>query len=109
MARKIRTTISIDPEVLAVYRQMAERSGLSLSQCIGGWLEDTLDSAQLINQKMTEARGIPSRFVRSMEALIDGAESAMGQVVADMALPPQGAPSSNTGLNYQKNGVRNAK
>lgn len=108
MSRKVRTTISLDPEVLTIYREMAEQSGVSLSQCIGGWLEDTLDSAQLINQKMIEARGMPRRFVRSMEALIDGAEAVLDDVVYEMKSPPS-APSSNTGLKSRRTGVVNER
>lgn len=97
MSRKVRTTISLDPEVLAVYRQMAEQSGMSLSQCIGGWLETTLDSAQFINRKMLEARGLPSKFVQSMQSLLDEAQEEMDFIASDMK-DPHPAPSSNTGL-----------
>lgn len=108
MSRKVRTTISLDPEVLAVYRQMAEQSGMSLSQCIGGWLETTLDSAQFINRKMLEARGLPSKFVQSMQTLLDETQVEMDSIVSDMK-NPHSAPSSNTGLKSRRKGVVNER
>jgi hypothetical protein len=53
---RIRTTISLSPEVHEIFKRMAESAGLSVSRCMGDWLKDTADGAQLVAMKMHEAR-----------------------------------------------------
>jgi hypothetical protein len=115
---RVRTTISVDPEVLEVFRQMAEAAGVSVSRCMGDWLADTVDSAQLVAQKMQEARRAPAKVMREMQAMLHGAHEEAGDVLnlirAGVGLPAGGAgrptgrpggpaaPSSNTGRNSPK-------
>jgi hypothetical protein len=119
-AERIRTTISVDPEVLQVFRTMADAAGLSLSRCMGDWLGDTVDGAQFVAQKMQEARRAPVTVMREMQAFAHGLQSEMettldvvrakakagggGMPQAPTAARSPKAPSSNTGLNSRRTG-----
>lgn len=111
MADRIRTTVSIDPEVLEIFRVMADAGGLSVSRCIGEWLADTAEGAQLVATKMVEARRAPGRVMREMQAASRGLVEEIDRAASDLrhargGLRPDGgtaagrssAPSSNTGL-----------
>ena len=97
MTRRVRTTISLKPEVLEVYRQMAEASGSSLSRVIGDWLDGTLDGAMLINQKVVEAKGMPNKFLSGMQSLFDETYTEVSRSFEDGVFG-RSSPSSNTGL-----------
>lgn len=97
MTRRVRTTISLKPEVLEVYRQMAEASGSSLSRVIGDWLDGTLDGAMLINQKVAEAKGMPSLFLSGLLDLVEVQKIEVEQL-EKLFRNADYPPSSNTGL-----------
>ncbi len=111
-ADRIRLTITVTPEVHAVFSRMAEASGLSLGKCMGEWLGDTLEGAQFVAQKMEDARKAPRVVMREMQAFsrglvdqVDGLAGEMRQARPgpDAQRPSQGGraasvpPSSNTG------------
>lgn len=118
MTDRIRTTISIKPEVLEVFRRMAEAGNMSVSRAMGEWLDDTADAAQLIVLKMEEAKKAPMRVMRELQAMVAGMSDqvdtdmekvrqmtrrgACGAAPAGAAGAP--APSSNTGLNTPEKG-----
>lgn len=77
---RIRTTISLDPEALDIFKRMAEAGNMSVSRCMGDWLTDTADAAQMITLKMEEAKSAPMRVLREMRALVAG----MDGVVVDV-------------------------
>lgn len=118
MSERIRTTISLDPAVHAIFVQMAESAGLSVSRCMGDWLADTAEGAQLVALKMAEARRAPQLVMRELQAMsrgvIDEIDTHMetmrrksletgragaGDAVARAGAPGRLAapPSSNTG------------
>ena len=67
---RIRTTISLDPEVYEVFRQMAETAGVSVSRCMGDWLADTVEVAQLATQKLVSIRRSPERAMAEFTAAV---------------------------------------
>lgn len=71
-ADRIRTTISLHPDVHAIFVTMAEASGTSLSRCMGDWLADTAEGAQFVASKMMEARRAPKTVMREMQAMSRG-------------------------------------
>jgi hypothetical protein len=71
-ADRIRTTISLDPQVHAIFVTMAEASGTSVSRCMGDWLADTAEGAQFVASKMLEARRAPKTVMREMQAMSRG-------------------------------------
>lgn len=109
---RIRTTISLDPEALEIFKRMAEAGNMSVSRCMGDWLTDTADAAQMITLKMEQAKVAPMRVLREMRALVAGMDGvvddaekevrgrraegrASGTVRGGGAPNP---PSSNTGV-----------
>lgn len=78
-AERIRTTISLTPEALAVFKRMSEAGNVSVSRCMGDWLIDTLDAAEMITAKMEDAKVAPMRVLKEMRALVAG----MGDAVMD--------------------------
>ncbi len=72
MAERVRATVSVDDEVLKVYRTMAMAAGISLSRCLGEWLADTLDGAQFVAKKMQEAKRAPMTVMREMRSMASG-------------------------------------
>lgn len=76
---RIRTTISLTPEALAVFKRMADAGNTSISRCMGDWLIDTLDAAEMITGKMEDAKVAPMRVLKEMRALVAG----MGDAVMD--------------------------
>jgi hypothetical protein len=57
---RVRFTISCDSEVYEAFAGLAEASGVSLSRCIGDWLRDTAEAAQITTIKVNEVRKSPS-------------------------------------------------
>lgn len=110
MSERIRTTISLSPEVHAVFVRMAEAGGTSVSRCMGDWLADTIDGAQFVAMKMEEARKAPKTVMREMRSMAVGLleevatfeegmrRGAVGGRAARAAAPQRSAPSSPTGL-----------
>lgn len=125
MAERIRTTISLDPEVHAIFVAMAEAAGTSVSRCMGDWLADTAEGAQFVAGKMQEARRAPKTVMREMQAMARGLVAEVDQTVSEVRRkslagrdhPAQGVdeagqaagggrrpPSSLTGVNTPRRG-----
>lgn len=81
---RIRTTISLDPEVYAIFVAMAESSGLSVSRCMGDWLADTAEGAQFVAMKMREARNAPKTVMREMQATVHGLAESLNEQAEEM-------------------------
>jgi len=119
---RIRLTISVTPEVHAIFKRMAEAAGVSLGKCMGDWLADTSEGAQFVAQKMEDARKAPRVVMREMQAFARGlvgevdatAEvlrrtgSADARTRAARTGWSSEAPSSNTGLNPPGKGRKQA-
>jgi hypothetical protein len=107
MSERIRTTISLPPEALEIFKRMAEAGNMSVSRCMGDWLTDTADAAELITLKMEEAKRAPMMVMREMRAMVAGLNSSVIDTEEEVrqrraARAPAGAaaqqpPSSNTG------------
>ena len=55
----MRTTITVDADVLEVFQRLASVTGLSQSKAIGEWLADTVDAAATMADLMEKARQQP--------------------------------------------------
>jgi hypothetical protein len=71
-ADRIRTTISLPPDVYAVFKRMADAAGMSVSRCMGDWLADTCDAAEIITHQLEQARRSPMKALQEMKALVAG-------------------------------------
>lgn len=120
MSERIRLTISVTPEVHAIFSRMADAAGISLGRCMGDWLADTAEGAQFVAAKMEAARSAPKTVLRELHAMSAGLHDLIGQSIGSLPASPggrppaggaragvkaisrllqEGAPSSNTGLN----------
>jgi len=97
---RIRLTISVSPDVHAAFSKMAEASGLSLSRVMGDWLADTNEAAQLVAQKMQQARAAPGLVLRELHAMTMG--------VADSLVAEQEARRALGGMRSSTGGARQA-
>jgi hypothetical protein len=73
---RVRFTISVDADVHDAFADLAHSSGVSLSRCVGDWLRDTAEAAQMTILKVNEARKAPEEVVRAYRRLM--AEDARG-------------------------------
>jgi hypothetical protein len=74
---RVRTTISLPPEIHAVFKRMSDASGISVSRCMGDWLADTGDAAEMITTQLEKARRSPMQALREMRALVAGLGDAV--------------------------------
>lgn len=114
-AERVRLTISVPKEAHEVFTRMAETTGQSVGRVMGDWLQDTLEGAQFVTQKMEEAKRAPKTVMRELQAFSRGMASAVDELVDEArekerrgrmpAVPAPGAarvgaaqpPSSPTG------------
>ncbi len=123
---RIRTTISIDPQVHEIFKTMADAAGMSTSRMMGEWLADTAEAAQVIADKMVRARKAPMAVMREMQAYAQGINDEVDKSIEEIrqrsrvgvrsapSVASDGsskrkAPSSNTGLKSPKPPSKTAK
>ena len=109
---RVRFTISVDGDVHDAFADLAHSRGVSLSRCIGDWLRDTAEGAQMVTMKMNDARRSPAEALQAFlrDAVVPGMEEVRRKnphlfpAAVDAQRPrPAGAvrpklpPSSNTG------------
>lgn len=124
MSDRIRTTISISPEVHEIFKRMAQAGNMSVSRAMGEWLADTSDAAQLIVIKMEEAKRAPLAVMLELQAAVAGLSDAVdittnrlraGRLHGQSPDDHEGdrkrglAPSSNTGLKSPPKGRSRGK
>lgn len=116
---RVRTTISLSPEALEVFKRMADAGNMSVSRCMGDWLVDTSEAAEMLTVKMEEAKRAPMRVMREMRAMVAGMGLAVDEAEAEVrahrarprppaaeartdgaahGAPARKPPSSNTGV-----------
>jgi hypothetical protein len=122
MNDRVRFTIAVDQEVYDAFADLAHTSGVSLSRCIGDWLRDTAEAAQITTIKLHEVRRSPQEaYAAFVDAIAIGSQRFLADPSArwtgearpsrataggPLAQPvaagrrlgkPQHPPSSNTG------------
>lgn len=55
-AERVRFTIAVDSDVYEAFAELAHSSGVSMSRCIGDWLRDTAEAAQMTTIRVNEVR-----------------------------------------------------
>lgn len=53
---RVRFTIAVDADVYDAFAELAHSSGVSMSRCIGDWLRDTAEAAQMTTIRVNEVR-----------------------------------------------------
>jgi hypothetical protein len=106
---RVRTTISLTPDALAVFKRMADAGNMSVSRCMGDWLVDTADAAEMLTLKMEEAKRAPLKVMREMRAMVAGMGLGLDEMEVEVRERRQQAersraatepkpPSGNTGV-----------
>jgi len=123
-ADRVRTTISVDPAVLAAFQHMADLSGRSVSRCMGDWLADTVDGANLLSQKLAQFRSAPRAALGDVQGLLASATREADALMAELGAGAgrqarqgragragaEGAPpSSLTGVKSPKSSTRTGR
>jgi hypothetical protein len=96
----VRTTISVRPEVLEVFRRLCATSGLSLSKGIGDWLTDTVEAAEAMADLVEKARAQPNMVVRQLQGYALGMSDMTNDLLEELRTRPSGEvtpPVGNTG------------
>ena len=99
-AALVRTTISVRPEVLDVFRRLSASSGLSLSKGIGDWLTDTVEAAEAMADLVEKARSQPKMVARQLQGYAMGLTEMTNDLLEDLRNRPSSSsepPLSNTG------------
>jgi hypothetical protein len=122
---KVRVTLTLDEEVLDVYKTMAEATNTKLSPCINDWLSSTSAAFALMSQEIDKIKQRPKEALNTLllfqEKMLEGTmdpalERVMGyEKEKDQATPaaagredeartptPPVTPHSNTGVNPPK-------
>ena len=80
----IRLTITVTPEVHAVYQRLAQATSTSLGKTMGEWLESTIEGAQFMAGKLEEARSTPALVMREIHSYALGVADETGALVERM-------------------------
>lgn len=102
---RIRLTISVTPEVHETFVKLSKATNQSLSSAMGEWLADTIDAANFMAEKVSEARAAPRLVAREMHAYALGLADETGEVLRRVRGVEAGGkrsataspPPSNTG------------
>jgi hypothetical protein len=122
---RIRTTISIDPDVFEVFKSLASAGGTSVSRAMGDWLADTVEGAQFITNKLITARQAPMLAMRELQGFGLGLSSEVDKMIESFRSDAIGAvarsvtapnasdsvdpPSSNTGGIFKPKTIKSPK
>ena len=68
MTERTRFTIACDVDVYEAFADLAHVSGVSMSRCIGDWLRDTAEAAQMTAIRVNEVRKSPEEALRAYTA-----------------------------------------
>lgn len=94
-----RLSIPVSKKAHEVFSVISNASGVSLGKCIASWLDDTLDAADFMAQKIVQARQTPRILSQELNGYAAGLSVALDTVI-DNAKRGKGGltpPSSNTG------------
>lgn len=64
---KQRITITIDEEVLSLYKELAHDGRISLSKCINDWLAETAPALAHMTSLIKAAKESPARVIAGLE------------------------------------------
>lgn len=113
MSTRVRTTISVDAEVLATFKKLADLGEVSVGRFIGDWLADTADGAEHVALELVKVKEASKGVFRNIHlklgvadvrSLVGGPDAAPRTTERSEAVAVrqegqgEDAPSSNTGL-----------
>ena len=121
--KEVRLTIPVSAEVHEAFTRIAKATKMPVGRAMGEWLGDTLEAAQLMAEKLEQARAAPRLVMQEMHAyalgladetgaLLDkvrkeGQKAREGRARADRpATAAPTTPPSNTGVTTTKTRTR---
>lgn len=121
--KEVRLTIPVSAEVHEAFTRIAKATKMPVGRAMGEWLGDTIEAAQLMAEKLEQARAAPRLVMQEMHAyalgladetgaLLDkvrkeGQKAREGRARADRpATAAPTTPSSNTGVTNTKTRTR---
>ena len=121
--KEVRLTIPVSAEVHEAFTRIAKATKMPVGRAMGEWLGDTIEAAQLMAEKLEQARAAPRLVMQEMHAyalgladetgaLLDkvrkeGQQSREGRARADRpATAAPTTPPSNTGVTTTKTRTR---
>ena len=121
--KEVRLTIPVSAEVHEAFTRIAQATKMPVGRAMGEWLGDTIEAAQLMAEKLEQARAAPRLVMQEMHAyalgladetgaLLDkvrkeGQKAREGRARADRpATAAPTTPPSNTGVTTTKTRTR---
>ena len=121
--KEVRLTIPVSAEVHEAFTRIAKATKMPVGRAMGEWLGDTIEAAQLMAEKLEQARAAPRLVMQEMHAyalgladetgaLLDkvrkeGQKAREGRAQADRpAAAAPTTPPSNTGVTTTKTRTR---
>lgn len=121
--KEVRLTIPVSAEVHEAFTRIAKATKMPVGRAMGEWLGDTIEAAQLMAEKLEQARAAPRLVMQEMHAyalgladetgaLLDkvrkeGQKAREGRARADRpATAAPTTPPSNTGVTTTKTRTR---
>ena len=121
--KEVRLTIPVSAEVHEAFTRIANATKMPVGRAMGEWLGDTIEAAQLMAEKLEQARAAPRLVMQEMHAyalgladetgaLLDkvrkeGQKAREGRARADRpATAAPTTPPSNTGVTITKTRTR---
>ena len=121
--KEVRLTIPVSAEVHEAFTRIAKATKMPVGRAMGEWLGDTIEAAQLMAEKLEQARAAPRLVMQEMHAyalgladetgaLLDkvrkeGQKAREGRALADRpAAAAPTTPPSNTGVTNTKTRTR---
>jgi hypothetical protein len=83
-SEKIRLTIPVSREVHEVFSRYAKAGNISIGRAMGGWLQDTLQSAEFVSSAMERARESPRLVALEIDAYARGLADETGALMKKM-------------------------
>jgi hypothetical protein len=80
----VRLTIPVSREVHEVFSRYAKAGHISIGRAMGGWLQDTLQSAQFVTGAMEKARESPRLVALEIDAYARGLADETGELMRRM-------------------------
>lgn len=87
---KQRITITIDEEVLSLYKELAHDSRTSLSKCINDWLAETAPALAHMTSLIKAAKESPARVIAGLEVFHEQIAGELNELRDGFSIFPSG-------------------
>lgn len=90
---KQRITITIDEEVLSLYKELAHDGRTSLSKCINDWLAETAPALSHMTSLIKAAKESPARVIAGLEVFHEQIAGELEELRDGFSIFPSGESS----------------